>query len=201
MAVRGDPLFAAAAVAQALEKLGVRYAVGGSIASSLYGVPRATQDADIVASLAIPHAARLAAALEAEFYVDEDMIRDAIRRQGTFNVVHLETMFKVDVFVAKGDAWSEEELSRARRERVGDVGAQVELVFASPEDTLLHKLVWFRLGGGVSERQWRDAMGVLRIQGDSLDHGYLDTWAGRLGVRDLLEKARGEIARTGNRER
>ena len=199
--MKGDPLFAAAAVAMALEKLGVRYAVGGSIASSLYGVPRATQDADIVASLAIPHAARLAAALEAEFYVDEDMIRDAIRRHGTFNVVHLETMFKVDVFVAKGDAWSEEELSRARRERVGDVGAQVELVFASPEDTLLHKLVWFRLGGGVSERQWRDAIGVLRVQGDSLDHGYLDTWSAHLGVRALLEKARDELARTENRER
>jgi hypothetical protein len=66
-------------------------------------------------------------------------------------------------------------------------------VFASPEDTLLHKLVWFRLGGGVSERQWRDASGVLRIQGDSLDSAYLDTWAGRLGVRDLLEKARDQL--------
>jgi hypothetical protein len=193
MAVRGDPLLAAAAVAMVLEKLGVRYAVGGSVASSLYGVPRATQDADIVAALDVSHAPRLAAALEAEFYVDENMIRDAVRRQGTFNVVHLETMFKVDVFVAKGDAWSEEELSRARRERVGGVGAQVELVFVSPEDTLLHKLVWFRLGGGVSERQWRDAAGVLRIQGDSLDSGYLDTWASRLGVRDLLEKAREEL--------
>jgi hypothetical protein len=191
--MKGDPLFAAAAVANALEKLGVRYAVGGSIASSLYGVPRATQDADIVASLTAAHAPRLAAALEAEFYVDVEMIREAVRRQGTFNVVHLETMFKVDVFVAKGDSWSEEELSRARRERVGDVGAQVELVFASAEDTLLHKLVWFRLGGGVSERQWRDALGVLRIQGDALDRGYLDSWASRLGVRDLLEKARDEL--------
>jgi hypothetical protein len=195
MAVRGDPLFAVAAVAQALEELGVRYAVGGSVASSLYGVPRATQDADIVASISAAHAPRLAAALAAEFHVDEEMIRDAVRRQGTFNVVHLETMFKVDVFVAKGDAWSEEELSRARRERVGDPGAQVELVFASPEDTLLHKLVWYRMGGGVSERQWRDALGVLRIQGDSLDHGYLDIWASRLDVRDLLEKARDEIVK------
>ncbi|MCK9458086.1 MAG: hypothetical protein M0R80_00210 [Proteobacteria bacterium] len=194
MAVRGDPLDAAAAVAVALEKLGVRYAVGGSIASSLYGVPRATQDADIVASLNASHAPRLVAALEAEFYVDEEMIRDAVRRQGTFNVVHLETMFKVDVFVAKDDDWCQEELRRARRERVGDVGAQVELVFASPEDTLLHKLVWFRMGGGVSERQWRDAVGVLRIQGEALDRGYLDTWASRLGVRDLLDKACGEIA-------
>jgi hypothetical protein len=190
--VRGDPLAAAAAVARALEELGVRYAVGGSIASSLYGIPRATQDADIVASIAMPHASRLAAALETEFYVDEQMIRDAVRRQGTFNVVHLDTMFKVDVFVAKGDAWSEEELSRARRERVGDADAQVELVFASPEDTLLHKLVWFRLGGGVSKRQWRDALGILRVQGDSLDTGYLDAWAHRLRVFDLLVRLREE---------
>jgi hypothetical protein len=192
--VRGDPLIATAAVARALEQLGVRYVVGGSLASSLYGVPRATQDADVVASLAASHASRLAAALESEFYVDEDMIREAIRRHGSFNVVHLETMFKVDVFIAREDEWSEEELRRARREHVGDADDQIELMFASPEDTLLHKLVWFRLGGGVSERQWRDAIGVLRIQGGTLDDVYLDTWSVRLGVRDLLDTARAEVA-------
>jgi len=192
--IQGDPLLAVSIVAAGLERLGIRYAVGGSLASSLYGIPRTTQDADIVACVGEAHASRLAQALQGEFYVDERMIRDAVRRRASFNVIHFATMFKVDVFVAKGDAWSDEELDRARRARVGEPGAEVELVFASPEDTVLHKLAWYRLGGGVSERQWRDAMGVLRIQGAGLDGAYLDAWARRLGLRQLLDRARAEAA-------
>jgi hypothetical protein len=190
--IRGDPLNTVEAVAVAFERIGIRYAVGGSLASSLHGIPRATQDADIVATVAVDDASQIAGALRGEFYVDEDMIRDAVRRRSSFNVIHLTTMFKVDVFVAKDDAWSKQELLRARREQVGDPPDHVELLFVSPEDTILHKLVWYRMGGHVSERQWRDAVGVLRVQGDALDECYLDTWAAHFGIQDLLERLRAQ---------
>jgi len=86
-------------VIDALEKLGVRYLIGGSLASAIYGVPRATMDADLVADLRVEHAEALARALADAFYVDAEMIRDAVRQQRSFNVIHLETAFKVDVFV------------------------------------------------------------------------------------------------------
>jgi hypothetical protein len=123
------------------------------------------------------------------------MIRDAVHRRGSFNVIHLDTMFKVDVFVAKDDEWSCTQFSRAHRARIGDAGEKVELVFASPEDTVLHKLVWYRLGGETSERQWRDTVGVLRVQGAALDATYLAAWAPRLGVDDLLDRARADAQR------
>ncbi len=194
--MQGDPLVAAAAVAAALERLGVKYAIGGSLASSLYGIPRATQDADIIAALAAAHADPLAERLAGTFHVDASMIRDAVRRRSSFNVVHLATMFKVDVFVAKDDEWSSLQLSRAQRERIGGAGESVELLFASPEDTLLHKLVWYRLGGETSDRQWRDAVGVVRVQDAALDAAYLAAWAPRLGVDDLLARARADARRT-----
>jgi hypothetical protein len=130
--------------------------------------------------------------LRHEFYADESMIRDAARRRSSFNVIHLTTMFKVDVFVAKDDAWSRQEFSRARLEQVGAPPDRIELVFVSPEDTILHKLLWYRMGGHVSERQWRDAVGVLRVQGEVLEESYLDTWAAHFGIQDLLERARAE---------
>jgi len=185
-----DPLLVVAAVARALDELSVRYVVGGSIASMLYGIPRATQDVDLVAELRVDHAEPLAARLRDAFYADADMIRDAVRRRASFNVVHLGTMFKADVFVARPDAWGRAEMDRGRVERVGEGADAVEIRFATPEDTVLHKLVWFRLGNELSERQWRDVLGVLSVQGAALDDAYLDRWAGDLGVADLLERAR-----------
>ncbi|MBN1426154.1 hypothetical protein JXA88_16510 [Candidatus Fermentibacteria bacterium] len=194
---QGDPLLVVSVVATVLERLGIRYAIGGSLASSLYGIPRATQDADIVARVCESHASILTHALQGEFYVDEYMIREAVRRRTSFNVIHLATMFKVDIFVAKGDEWSNEELLRARCERVGEAGAPIELVFTTAEDTVLHKLLWYRMGGEVSERQWRDAIGVLRVQGSSLDGAYLAAWARRLGLRELLDRATAEAMHEG----
>ena len=184
-----EPLIVIARLARAFNELGIVYLVGGSFASSLYGVPRATQDVDLVAKIEFSHVDALTSALAGEFYIDAAMIRDAIRRRATFNVVHLATMFKADVFVAKDDAWSSEEMSRVKTEQLDTPEGKMTIRFASAEDTVLHKLVWYKLGNHVSERQWRDAVGVLDVQGDSLDRGYLELWAGRLDVGDLLARA------------
>ena len=118
-------------------------------ASSVYGVPRATQDVDLAADLKATDTEKLEQLLSGDFYVDADMIREAIAKRASFNVIHLATMFKADVFITKPDAWSREEMSRARQEQLDGPNGAVTIRFASPEDTLLHKLVWFRLGNEI----------------------------------------------------
>jgi hypothetical protein len=135
-------------VARALEELGVAYFVGGSLASSFHGIPRASQDADLVADLRAEHVGPLTELLHGEFYIDDERVRDAIRRRASFNVIHLQTLFKVDVFV-----------------------------------------LWYRLGSGVSERQWSDVLGVLKVKRERLDLDYVRRWAEHLGVVDLLDQA------------
>jgi hypothetical protein len=102
-------------------------------------------------------------------------------------------MFKADVFVAGRDSWTREELKRGRIEQFEIAERTVAIRFASPEDTLLHKLVWYKLGNEISERQWRDVIGILKIQGPSLDNRYLDTWADAIDVVSLLMRARQEV--------
>jgi len=115
------------------------------------------------------------------------MASDAVARRGSFNVIHLATMFKIDLFVLGADGLSREELSRRRRYRVGD--EQTEVFVASPEDIVLQKLRWYRKGHEISDRQWRDVVEVLRTQGSLLDREYVDRWARELGVDDLLQEA------------
>jgi hypothetical protein len=172
----------------ALEQLRVPYVVGGSIASSIYGKPRATQDVDVVADLRDEHVAPLITALRNDFYLDEPAIRDAVRRRSTFNVIHLVTMFKVDVFVAKNDAATVQELAR-RRSYVPPEAPHVQIALASPEDIIVQKLYWFRLGDHVSERQWTDALSVLSVRGKDLDQEYMRDLANVMGVEDLLMRA------------
>lgn len=131
-------------------------------------------------------------ALSAEFYVDADMIADAIRRRASFNVIHLATMFKADIFILQGDSWSREEMARSRAEQFDLPEGQVTVRFASPEDTLLHKMIWYKLGNQISDRQWGDILGILKVQGSELDREYLDRWAPLLDVMDLLLRARKE---------
>jgi hypothetical protein len=171
-----------------LAGLGVRYVVGGSIASSIYGIPRATQDVDVVADLREEHIPALVAALREDFYLDEPAIRDAVRRRSTFNVIHLQTMFKVDVFVAKDDTATRQELARAQTYVPPEI-PHARIALASPEDVVVQKLYWYRLGDHVSERQWTDAMQVLKVRGGALDPAYMQALAVALGVEDLLARA------------
>jgi len=186
-----DPLIVLARLAQIFNDLRIQYVVGGSMASSVYGIPRATQDVDLMANVKLEHVELLTAALEPEFYVASELIVDAIRQQTSFNVVHLQTMFKADVFVAADNEWSREEMSRARTEVVLPEEA-LAIRFSSPEDTILHKLLWYEIGGHESDKQWNDVLGILRIQSNSLDFTYLERWAASLNIDDLLRRSRKE---------
>jgi hypothetical protein len=187
--ILSEPLSVVALVAEAFNALGVTYLVGGSLASSVYGIPRATQDVDLVADLAAAKVDALCDLLKDTFYIDGDMIRDAIAQRSSFNMVHLATMFKADVFIMKGDSWSREEMSRVREEKIESLG--ISLRFASPEDVLLHKLIWYKLGSEISDRQWNDVLGILRVQSSLLDRRYLEYWADILDISKLLDRAVG----------
>lgn len=174
-------------VARALESLGLRYLIGGSLASSLHGVPRSSHDADLLAEVPSASADAIARLLEPYFYVDAGMIRDAIRHRISFNVIHYDSGFKVDVFVMTGDALLQEEMRRRQPHDVGDAAGPV--FFATAEDIVLQKLAWYRAGGESSERQWTDVLGIVKVQGSRLDLVYARRWAPVAGVADLLERA------------
>lgn len=172
-------------VASALEAAGVAYAVGGSVASSYHGVPRSSHDSDMVAALGLGQVDPFVSALGEAFYADPDMVRDAVRQSDSFNVVHLETMFKVDVFVAGTDDLARQEIARRVQARIEGT----ELYLASAEDIVVQKLLWYRKGNEISERQWADVLGVLRVAAAGLDLDYVREWALRAGVADLLQRA------------
>jgi hypothetical protein len=178
-------------VTQTLEHLDIPYAVGGSLASSLHGVMRSTLDVDIVADMRLEHINPLVEALSKEFYADDQMMRDAIERQSTFNLIHYETAFKVDIFIQKSRAFDQMQLER-RRTSIIATDPEQSVYVTSPEDTILSKLEWYRLGGEVSDRQWRDILGILKTRAGDLDLDYLRKWARDLNVTDLLDRAVGE---------
>ena len=178
-------------VTQTLERLGIAYAVGGSLASSLHGVMRSTLDVDIVADMRLEHIQPLVAALSKEFYADDEMMKDAIEHHSSFNLIHHKTAFKVDIFIRKTRAFDQMQLER-RRTAVIATDPEESVYVTSPEDVILSKLEWYRMGGEVSDRQWRDTpvgVGVLKTRAGDLDLEYLRKWAIELKVSDLLDRA------------
>jgi len=172
---------------QALDELGIRYYVGGSVASSIHGIARYTQDVDIVAELRPEQTHGLAARLGSAFYADEGQMRDALRFGRSFNLIHFASGFKIDIFPMQKDAFHAGELSRSERKVWHvDAGSSVEIVAASAEDTILEKLIWYKRGGGVSDRQWSDVLGIVASR--PVDWAYLRQWAASLGVAELLER-------------
>jgi len=182
-------LESAAIFVRVLEQLGVPYFIVGSVASSAYGLPRATQDIDFVIALQHEQVPTLVAGLESEFYVDIAAVYEAVATESSFNLIRWTTMDKLDVFVHSPEGKSKPEFER-RRPMSFQIGGQlVTLYLASPEDTLVHKLLWFRQSGEVSQQQWRDILGILKVQGDVLDRDYLMRRTSEFGVEDLLQKA------------
>jgi len=182
------------AVVDALEALDVPYAIGGSFASALHGVMRATMDADLVADLHLEQVEPLTKTLGDAFYADAETIRDAICRHGSFNLIHLATMFKVDIFVSRQRPFDRSQLARRRLHLLSEDPERHAYV-TSAEDIVLAKLEWYRMGGEVSDRQWRDVLGVLKVQAGRLDQDYVRRMAVELDVTELLERAQEEAGR------
>jgi len=180
---------AALRVGAVLDSLGIAYAVGGSFASSIHGIARPTQDLDLIAAIPPNQIAGLVTALQSDFYVDSESIQSAIRFRRSFNLIHLQTGFKIDVFPVVSHALGAQQLKRRRIEQSSVLGGPaVTFPVISPEDTVLVKLSWYRDGGESSERQWNDLRNIVKVQGERLDQAYLREWSRELGVSDLLKR-------------
>ena len=184
-----DLLLALKPVVDAFDRLSIPYYIGGSLASSAYGTPRTTMDADVVADLALAEVPSLVELLRDRYYVSDVMMANAIAGTSSFNLIHLETMVKIDVFVLKKDPYHQSAFARRREDRLVEDDPDSVVCLSSAEDIILSKLQWYEMSQRVSERQWLDILGVIKVQGDSLDREYLINWAETLGVSDLLRRA------------
>ena len=150
--ILAEPLQITQRLVQEFLRLDIQYFVGDSLAGSLHGIPRATHDVDIVADITYEHIPFLVQALEPEFYIDADMIRGAIQRRSSFNVIHLATMFKVDIFILKTDSASQEEMARREQYHIAD-DPEPPLFLATAEDvvvqTVLVSVKWRNIGTAV----------------------------------------------------
>ena len=194
MSIDFEPLQVALSVASALDQCGLRYVVGGSLASSVSGEPRSTLDVDLVVAIGAADVEPLLAALGDDFHADAEAVRRAVRRRSSVNVFHRATSTKVDLFVLGGSPLDEQALNRRVRLQVATDPDRFLYVY-TPEDILLQKLRWYRLGGEVSDRQWRDVLGIVAVQGRALDDSYLRGGADLLAVTDLVDRALQEARR------
>ena len=186
-----EPLQVVQRLIETFDRLGIAYLVGGSVASSVVGVERATQDVDFVVVLLEAQVEALTLALADEFYADADLLRDAILHNSSANVIHLPTMIKADLFISPDTAFAHSQMER--RLRLPLLGDSAPLVcVTSPEDMILQKLRWYRLTDERSEKQWGDVQGIFLIQQAALDQSYLTDWAKELELTDLLMRAREE---------
>jgi len=185
---KNDIIEALSKVIDCFDSLGLAYYIAGSVASSAYGMARATMDVDLVAHIELSQVDHLVENLKADYYISAEMITDAVRRRASFNLIHLETMIKIDVFLAKDQPYDSQALARRRSDTL-DQESSRKFYLSSPEDAVLGKLQWYQLGGGVSEQQWKDILGVLKVQSGKLDLEYLKYWASMLSVSELLSRA------------
>lgn len=183
-----DILYALQPVIDVFEKISIPYYIGGSVASSLYGIARTTLDIDIVADIQLEHIPLLIKELDKSYYIEESMIRNAIDNSSSFNIIHFETSLKIDIFILKNIPYNDESFKRRMADTIGE-DIKREYFFASSEDIIINKLQWYKMGGKISERQWLDVIGVIKVQGKSLDKNYLQLWSKKLGIFDLLTKA------------
>jgi hypothetical protein len=175
---------------QALDRLEIPYMIGGSGASSVHGLTRTTGDIDMVAKIGADDVQSLVTELHSDFYIDEQQVRTAIEHSRSFNVIHYRSSYKFDIFPLTADRYQQVQFGRRRVEASSVfTGALLQLAVSSPEDVILSKLRWYGQGGGVSDQQWNDVLGVIAVQRDKLDLPYLRQWARYLDLSDLLERA------------
>jgi hypothetical protein len=184
-----DSLWLAVKLAQIFDRFEISYYVGGSVASSLQGEVRATEDLDLVTDLTRSQSEQLINAMSGEFYISDVAIADALAgRTSSFNVIHQATIEKADIFILRNDAFAR---SKMARRQLYTASAEPDMAFylCSAEDIILQKLVWFRMTKNESQKQWRDILGVLKLQGENLDFNYLWQWADIIGVTETLPQA------------
>ena len=169
----------------ALEQAEIPFMLAGSFASTVHGVPRTTQDIDVVID-PTPASLEVLAGLfsDAEWYFDRDVARDALRRRSQFNVIDLRTAWKIDFIMRKDRPFSEAEFAR----RTPALVLGLSIPTATAEDTVVAKLEWAKLAGG-SERQLRDIRGVLEVRGAALDKDYVQRWVVQLGLEEEWRQA------------
>lgn len=180
-----EPIAITLLVIDVLDQLNIPYVIVGSLASTQHGMARSTFDSDLVVKLNKSQATQLISQLQGDFYADEEMALNAVGKGSSFNIIHLKSMFKVDFFIAKDDTFDRAQIERRVSRAVAE-NLEREIYVLSAEDTILAKLQWYRMGGEQSEKQWRDVVGVVKVQGDGLDLEYLQAMAVELGVKDLL---------------
>jgi hypothetical protein len=175
-------------VANVLEHQRITYVLVGSFASSIHGMYRSTADIDIVADIKPEQVVPLLNALQGSFYVDERAVREAIDRRQSFNAIHFDSVFKIDIFIPKSDEFSRKQIERRELRKLAPDLEQMIYV-ATAEDTILAKLRWFDSGGQVSSNQWTDVVGIIGASATKLELDYLNQWADKLGLSELLDKA------------
>ena len=183
-----SPLELAALVGELLERIDVPWVIGGSVAGSLIGEPRSTLDIDMAIRLTMAQAEPLVRTVEEEFYVSLDMVRSAVEHSSSFNLLHFASAMKVDLFVLGTGELDTRQMDRRQRIQAGE-DSPVAVWTTAPDDLVLRKLTWFRAGGEISDRQWRDVVGILTTQGERIDRGSLQKVAEQIGVGDLLAQA------------
>ena len=171
------------------DEMGISYYLCGSLASSAYGLSRTTQDIDLVSDISMGHVNSFVEKLKEKYFIDAEMLRNAIKSETSFNLIHLDTMFKIDIFILKVDPYSKTSFNRIQEDSLDQGKDSLKIFISSPEDVILSKLIWFKLGSEISERQWLDILGVIKIQGDNLDKEYLIQWSKQRDIYDLLRKA------------
>lgn len=178
---------ALAILAEALDRLEIAFVVGGSLASSAHGAPRTTYDADLVVRINSQQLDELAECLGPGWYFDVEFARRALQRGQSFNILHMGTVYKFDLFPAN-TAFRNVEISRATIETVFFEGETIECPVATAEDILLAKLRWYADGGEASEKHWSDIVMVVQAN-RKLDREYVAGWAEKMGVEKLLDRA------------
>ena len=181
-----EPFEACLPVIRIFSEAGIDSFIGGSFATSYHGTPRSTNDVDLIADLRLAHVPLLVAGLKDRYYIDPEQVLQAIRRRGSFNILYLRTMFKIDIFVSGDDPFSRSAMRRRQRISLGEPPELVDI--ASAEDSILRKLAWYRLGNEVSERQWNDVLSVVKIQAPHLDLEYMSAMARQLEIEDLWDR-------------
>jgi predicted nucleotidyltransferase len=186
------PLSVLSQVTATLEQQNISYVVVGSFASSIHGMYRSTADIDILADIHTEQIRPIFDLLKQKFYVNEQAMRDAVAKGRSFNAIHFDSVFKVDIFTARNDEFALTQLNRRELRKISPEKDEAVYV-ATAEDTVLAKLRWYRAGHETSNTQWNDVLGVLGTSHNSLDLEYLHTWADKLGVEDLLQRALDDV--------